>query len=77
MQTRISVHALRRLHAEGTPITMVTAYDATFARLFEAAGVDAILVGDSLGNVVQGRDTTIPVTLDEMIYHARCVARAG
>lgn len=55
---------------------MVTAYDATFARLVDDAGADMILVGDSLGMVVQGHDTTLPVTLDEIIYHTRCVARA-
>ena len=54
---------------------MVTCYDATFARLVEAAGVDAILVGDSLGMVIQGHEHTIPVTLDEVIYHCRAVAR--
>jgi len=57
------------------PVVMVTAYDATFARLVDAAGVDVVLVGDSLGNVVQGHDTTLPVTLEEMIYHCRCVSR--
>lgn len=59
----------------GEPITMVTAYDATFARLVEESGVDAILVGDSLGNVIQGQGTTLPVTLDEIAYHTRCVTR--
>ena len=59
----------------GERITMLTAYDFTFAQIFEAAGIDLILVGDSLGNVVQGGDTTLPVTLDEMIYHTRLVAR--
>jgi len=54
---------------------MLTAYDFTFARIFESAGIDLILVGDSLGNVVQGADTTLPVTLDEMVYHTRLVAR--
>lgn len=54
---------------------MVTAYDATFARLFDEAGIDVLLVGDSLGMVVQGRDSTLPVTVDEVIYHCRAVAR--
>ena len=54
---------------------MLTGYDYTFARLLDEAGVDAILVGDSLGMVVQGHDTSLPVTLDEMIYHTRCVTR--
>src|SRR5262245_35233602 len=56
-------------------ITMVTAYDATFARLFDEAGVDALLVGDSLGTAVQGHDSTLPVTMDEMVYHGRAVKR--
>jgi 3-methyl-2-oxobutanoate hydroxymethyltransferase len=56
-------------------ITMVTAYDATFARLFDEAGIDVLLVGDSLGMVVQGQDSTLPVTVDEVIYHCRAVAR--
>lgn len=60
-----------------TPLTMVTAYDYTMARLLDEAGVDMLLVGDSLGMVVQGRDTTIPVTLDEICYHTRAVARGA
>jgi 3-methyl-2-oxobutanoate hydroxymethyltransferase len=56
---------------------MLTAYDFTFARIFDTAGVDVLLVGDSLGNVVQGQDTTLPVTLDEMVYHTRLVSRAA
>jgi 3-methyl-2-oxobutanoate hydroxymethyltransferase len=60
---------------EGTRITMVTAYDATFARLFDDAGMDILLVGDSLGMVVQGQDSTLPVTVDEVIYHCRAVVR--
>ena len=59
-----------------TPITMLTAYDAPFARIFDEAGVDAILVGDSVAMVVQGADSTLPVTLDEILYHTRIVARA-
>jgi 3-methyl-2-oxobutanoate hydroxymethyltransferase len=55
---------------------MLTAYDFAFARIFDQAGIDLILVGDSLGNVVQGHDTTLPVTLDEVVYHTRLVARA-
>ncbi len=54
---------------------MLTAYDFTFARIFDTAGIDLLLIGDSLGNVVQGCDTTLPVTLDEVIYHTRMVAR--
>jgi 3-methyl-2-oxobutanoate hydroxymethyltransferase len=61
--------------ARGARLTMLTAYDYTMARLLDAAGVDALLVGDSLGMVVQGQDHCLAVTLDEMIYHVRCVAR--
>lgn len=61
---------------QGRKLTVLTAYDCLFARLFDDAGVDAILVGDSLGMVVQGRDTTLPVTLDQIIYHAEIVARS-
>jgi 3-methyl-2-oxobutanoate hydroxymethyltransferase len=59
----------------GTRLTVLTGYDYTFARLLDEAGVDAVLVGDSLGMVVQGHSTALPVTLDEMIYHTRCVVR--
>jgi 3-methyl-2-oxobutanoate hydroxymethyltransferase len=58
-------------------ITMVTAYDATFARMLDEGGADILLVGDSLGMVVQGQDTTLPVTMDEMLYHCRAVARGS
>ena len=61
----------------GERLVMVTAYDALFARLVDEAGVDAILVGDSLGNVVAGYDTTVPVTLDQMIYHGASVRRGA
>jgi len=78
---RITVHELRRLKEQGEKIAMVTAYDATAARLVGEAGVDVVLVGDSLGMVVQGHDSTLPVTLDQMVYHSamvrRGLARAG
>jgi 3-methyl-2-oxobutanoate hydroxymethyltransferase len=61
--------------ARGTRLSVLTGYDYTFARLLDEAGVDAILVGDSLGMVVQGHSTALPVTLDEVIYHTRCVVR--
>jgi len=64
------------MKAEGAPITMLTAYDYPFARIFDHAGVDVLLVGDSLGMVVQGADSTLPVTLGEVIYHTRMVVRA-
>lgn len=72
---KVTIHALRQMKARGERITMLTAYDATFARLFDEAGIDCILVGDSLGMVVQGHDSTLPVTVDEMVYHCRAVAR--
>jgi 3-methyl-2-oxobutanoate hydroxymethyltransferase len=74
---RVTVPQLttRKVAAGALPITALTAYDATFARLFDRAGVDVLLVGDSVATVVQGLENTIPVTLDEMIYHCRCVTR--
>ncbi len=75
--TRITVPELGRMKAAGERITMVTAYDWTFARLLDAAGVEMLLVGDSLGMVMQGQETTLPVTLDEMVYHTRLVARGA
>jgi 3-methyl-2-oxobutanoate hydroxymethyltransferase len=74
-QKKVTVPDLARMKAAGERITMVTAYDCTFARLIDEAGVELLLVGDSLAMVVQGHDTTLPVTLDEMIYHTRMVAR--
>ena len=73
---RVTVRSLANRKRKGQPISMLTAYDFTFARIFDEAGIDLLLVGDSLGNVVQGCDTTLPVTLDEVIYHTRLVARA-
>lgn len=71
----VTLRALREMHARGEKIAMLTAYDAAFARLEDDAGVDTILVGDSLGMLLQGHASTLPVTLDEMAYHTRCVAR--
>lgn len=73
----ITVRTLQKRKDDGVPITMVTAYDATFARLLDEAGVDAMLVGDSLGNVIQGRETTLPVELDHIIYHTAAVRRGA
>jgi len=73
----VTLHRLREMHTQGEPITMLTCYDASFARVMDAAGVDCILVGDSLGMVVQGQSSTLPVTLDETAYHLRCVARGN
>ncbi len=66
---------LQRLYAEGEKITMLTAFDYPIARLLDQAGIDIILIGDSLGTVMAGYDTTLPVTLEEMIYHTRSVVR--
>ena len=72
---RVTIHELRRMKDAGEKISMVTAYDATAARLVAAAGVDAVLVGDSVGMAVQGHDSTLPVTLDQMVYHSAMVRR--
>ncbi len=74
---KVTIHTLRQKKAAGEKITMLTCYDATFARLLDESGVDVLLVGDSLGMVVQGNTTTLPVTLDEMIYHTRAVVRGS
>jgi 3-methyl-2-oxobutanoate hydroxymethyltransferase len=71
----VNVSKLRDMKAERTPIACITAYDASFAALVDAAGVDLVLVGDSLGMVVQGHDTTVPVTVSDIVYHTRAVAR--
>lgn len=73
---RISVHKLRELKAKGQRFAMITAYDYPSARLVEQAGVPAILVGDSLGSVVLGYDSTVPVTMDDILHHTRAVVRA-
>ena len=77
MAHKITVPELRARKTNGPKIAMVTAYDATMAKLLEAGGADVLLVGDSLGMVVQGLSNTLPVTLDEMCYHGRAVARAA
>jgi 3-methyl-2-oxobutanoate hydroxymethyltransferase len=74
---KVTVNDLLKKKSEGRKITMITAYDFPFARIADEAGVDAILVGDSLAMVVQGLDNTLPVTMDEMIYHTRMVSRAA
>jgi 3-methyl-2-oxobutanoate hydroxymethyltransferase len=73
----MTLHRLREMHSQGEKITMLTSYDAMFTRLVDECGVDCILVGDSLGMLVQGHSSTVPVTLDEMVYHTRCVARGN
>ena len=76
MSTKVTTSSLMKMKQEGKKITALTAYDYPFAAMVDQAGIDIILVGDSLGMVVQGRDTTLPVTMDEMIYHTRLVTRA-
>ena len=71
----MTLHSLMKMYSEGEKITMLTAYDASFAALADLAGVEVILVGDSLGMVCQGHNSTLPVTLDAMRYHTECVAR--
>ena len=74
---KVTIHTLRKMKQAGERITVLTAYDATFAALFDAASIDALLVGDSVGMTVQGHDSTLPVTMDQMVYHCRCVSRAA
>jgi 3-methyl-2-oxobutanoate hydroxymethyltransferase len=75
-QEKVTILDLKRMKDEGEKITMITAYDYPFARIFSDAGIDVILVGDSAANVYAGYDSTLPITMDEMIYHTRAVARA-
>jgi 3-methyl-2-oxobutanoate hydroxymethyltransferase len=77
MKQALTLPRLKSMKREQKPIAMLTAYDYPSAKLSEEAGVDAILVGDSLGNVVLGYDTTVPVTLEDMIYHTRAVVRGA
>ena len=74
---RLTVPAIRSMKQRAERIAMVTAYDATFAQMIDEGGADMLLVGDSLGMVVQGLDSTLPVTVDEVIYHCRAVARGA
>ena len=71
----INISTLRDMKQAREPIACLTAYDASFAQLVDISGTDVVLVGDSLGMVIQGLDTTVPVTVDDMVYHCRCVAR--
>ena len=73
----VTLHRLRAMRGEGTKIAMLTAYDAASARLLAECGVDCLLVGDSLGMVMQGHGSTLPVTLEQMVYHTACVARGN
>src|ERR1700682_345525 len=73
----VTLRRLREMHAAGEKIAMLTCYDAAFARVLDDAGVDSLLVGDSLGMVLQGRASTLAVSIDEMVYHTGCVARGN
>ena len=72
---KITTNTLLKMKANGEKISMLTAYDFSFARLFDAAGIDILLVGDSASNVMAGNETTLPITLEQMIYHAQCVVK--
>ncbi len=74
---RTTLTTLQTMRSKGEKIAVLTCYDASFAALLEANGVDILLVGDSLGMVLQGHETTLPVTLDDMVYHTACVARGA
>ncbi len=74
---RITTHILQKMKEGGEKISMITAYDFSFAKIFDAAGIDIILVGDSASNVMAGHETTLPITLDQMIYHASSVVRGS
>jgi len=73
---KVTTHTLQEMKRQGEPITMLTAYDFSLARIVDQSGIDVILVGDSASNVMAGNETTVPMTLDHMIYHAQCVVRA-
>ncbi|MFM8978000.1 MAG: 3-methyl-2-oxobutanoate hydroxymethyltransferase, partial [Bacteroidota bacterium] len=73
---RVTTHTLAEMKEAGEKISMLTAYDYTMAKLLDRAGVDVLLVGDSASNVMAGHETTLPITLDQMIYHASAVVRA-
>ena len=73
---KVTTNTLQKMKTNGEKISMITAYDYSFAKIFEAAGIDIILVGDSASNVMAGHTTTLPITLDQMIYHAQSVVRA-
>ena len=73
---KVTTNTLQKMKTAGEKISMLTAYDFSFAKIFDAAGIDIILVGDSASNVIAGHETTLPITLDQMIYHATSVVKA-
>jgi 3-methyl-2-oxobutanoate hydroxymethyltransferase len=74
--SRVTIKVLEQMKSKGEKISMLTAYDYSFAKIIDEAGIDIILVGDSASNVIAGHETTLPITLDQMIYHASSVIRA-
>lgn len=72
---KVTTHTLQKMKKAGEKIAMLTAYDFSFAKIIDGAGIDVILVGDSASNVMAGHETTVPITLEQMIYHAQCVVR--
>ncbi|MCE9666278.1 3-methyl-2-oxobutanoate hydroxymethyltransferase [Myxococcus stipitatus] len=77
MKDKVTIHTLKRFKQIGQKICMVTAYDATFAHILDQSGADVLLVGDSLGMVIQGHESTLPVTMDQMVYHTAMVTRGA
>ena len=75
-QSRVTIKVLEQMKNKGEKISMLTAYDYSFAKIIDEAGIDIILVGDSASNVMAGHETTLPITLDQMVYHASSVIRA-
>ena len=73
---RVTTHVIQSMKTRGEKIAMLTAYDYSMARILDEAGIDILLVGDSASNVMAGHETTLPITLDQMIYHAQSVVRA-
>src|SRR5437762_5892910 len=74
---KVTTNTLQKMKSNGEKISMLTAYDYSFSKIFDAAGIDVILVGDSASNVMAGHETTLPITLDQMIYHACSVIRGA
>src|SRR5215471_3610247 len=72
---KVTTNTLQKMKTSGEKISMITAYDFSFAKIFDAAGIDVILVGDSASNVMAGNETTLPITMEQMIYHATSVIR--
>ncbi len=73
---KVTTNTLQKMKAAGEKISMLTAYDFSFAKIIDGAGIDVILIGDSASNVMAGHETTVPITLEQIIYHAQCVVRA-